>query len=128
MSILLSINMGQSGTSTIAMHQLNHHAYNNSDLDLANSRLVNFHWNFLNLLFYPFIIILNYRKKKRFLLNDLETKRQGIKRTIFLELWAIRLFAIFYCLLDWKVFLFFVLIPYICGIWAILAINLIQHQ
>ena len=48
-SICLSINIGQSGTSTIAMHQLNHHAFNNSDLDLANSRLVNYRWNFLNL-------------------------------------------------------------------------------
>lgn len=127
-SVLLSITLGQSGSSTIAMHQLNHHGHNNSDLDLANSRLVNYRWNFLNLLLYPFIIINNYRNKKNLLINDLEEKRQGIKKTIAIELWAIRLFALVYLLINWQLFLLFVLIPYICGVWAILAINLIQHQ
>jgi beta-carotene hydroxylase len=127
-SVLLSVNIGQSGSATIAMHQLNHHGHNNSDADLANSRLVNYRWNFLNLLLYPFVIIINYRKTKNILLKDLVEKRHGIKQTIAIELWAIRLFAITYCLIDWKAFILFALIPYICGVWAILAINLVQHQ
>lgn len=127
-SVVLSLNLGQSGTGTIAMHQLNHHGHNNSELDMANSRLVKYRWNFLNLLFYPFIIISNYRKMKHSLLKELEGKRSGIKKVISIELWVIRIFAFAYLLIDWKLFLLFVLIPYIFGVWAILAINLIQHQ
>lgn len=128
LSILLSVNIGQSGTSTIAMHQLNHHAFNNSELDLANSRQVKFRWNFLNLIFYPFIIVINYRKKKNQLLIELEKKQKGLSKKIKIELWAIRFIIIIYLIININIFIWLVLIPYAIGLWAILAINLIQHH
>ncbi len=126
--VLLTFGTGQPATAVIPMHNLNHHVHNNSERDFVRVSLVRFRWNFLNLLLFPFVAIGGFARAKSGEMRRWKASGSRLYRQLHLER------AVFYptvllvlCLRPLETVLY-VICPYLCGQWAIIAINLVQHD
>lgn len=126
--VLISLAMGVPATVVVAMHNYNHHVHNNHPADFVRASIVNFRWNLLNLLLFPFVALARYAPIKSQDIRAWRTTHPELYRQVMLERF------VFYptlltlvALRPLETLLYFVL-PVLFGQWGILAINHIQHD
>lgn len=124
----LGLCTGQSTTAIIPVHNERHHAQSHTEEDCVRSSLVQFRWNWLNLVVFPFVAVRAVYQKKP---ADLERWRQSnspLYRRAWQERWVLRLFILLLLACDWKATLIYMGLPWLFGHWGIVTINLLQHQ
>ena len=128
MGVLLTWTTGQPSRAIVPMHMDNHHANIGDESDMVRPTLVDFRWNLLNLLAFPFLALAHYRPRKTEALrrwreqNPTRWRQLVLERIAFYPLLAVLLaIAPLDAMLFWGV-------PWLVGQWGIIAINLIQHD
>jgi fatty acid desaturase len=126
--VLISLAMGIPATTIVAMHNYNHHVYNNHDEDHVRVSVVNFRWNLLNLLLFPFVAVFHYLPAKRRDLRAWKTERPQLHRQIWLERLILYPVLLTLAILGPLETLLYIVLPQLYGQWGILAINHVQHD
>lgn len=126
--IALSFAIGQPPTGIITAHNDRHHKHAESDLDFVRTSLVSFRWNALNILLFPYASIAAMYREKPGDLTRWKVKRPRlfvqavIERAVFYAALVILLIA------DWRATALFLIIPWISAQFALVGVNLLQHQ
>ncbi len=126
--LVLSLVTGQPASAIVPMHNLNHHVYNNRPQDFVRTSLVQFRWNFLNLLLFPFLAVAGYAKAKSEVMRSWKSSSPRLYRQLRWER------AVFYpailLLLTFRPLdtLLYLIAPYLTAQWGIIVINLVQHD
>ena len=125
---LLGAATGHPATGILTAHNVRHHGANQSDGDWVRASLVGFRWNWLNLVAFPFVSVARMRADHPGDLPRWRRDRPVLYRRAVAE--RVTLYAFFSSalVLDWKATLLYVGVPWLFGQWAIVAINLLQHQ
>ena len=126
--VLLSLAIGQPATAVVPMHNLNHHVHNNAPQDFVRTSLVHFRWNLFNLLFFPMIAIAGYAPAKSREMRRWRASSPRLYRQLLLERLVFYPSILLLLALRPGETVLYVICPYLCGQWAIIAINLIQHD
>lgn len=126
--VLLSWCIGTPATAIVPMHNWNHHVHNNTRDDCVRTSQVQFRWNLLNLLLFPFVALLGYRQIRSQGLRDWRVTHPRLYRQLRLE--RLTLYAGLAVLLVLRPLetLTYLGCPFVFGQWAIVAINLVQHD
>ena len=126
--VLIALATGQPAKAIVPMHMGNHHAYNNEREDFVRASLVQHRWNLLNLITFPFVAVAGYARAKSRDLTRWRKQNPHAFRQLVLEravLYPALVAAIVMRPFDTLMYLG---LPYVLGQWAILAINLVQHD
>jgi beta-carotene hydroxylase len=128
LEFLLGFCTGQSTAAIIPVHNERHHAHNHTEEDFVRSSLVNFRWNWVNLLVFPFAVVRLVHQNKSADIARWRAEKPGLYRRVQQERLAV--LALFLLLLaaNWKATLLYVGLPWVFGQWGIVTINLLQHQ
>jgi fatty acid desaturase len=125
--VLISWAIGVPATAIIPMHNFNHHVHNNHPEDFGRASIVQFRWNLLNVLLYPFVAIAGYLPSKSRELRQWRTTRPQLYRQLMLERIALYSTCIGLLVIRPIDALIYFAVPYLFGQWAILAVNHVQH-
>ena len=125
---LLGFCTGQPTTAIIPVHNERHHAQNHSDQDCVRSTSVNFRMNWLNLLAFPVVAVRNVYRVKTADFQRWRNDKPAMYRRLLHERLAVVGFIAVLLVLDWRATLLYCAVPWLCGQWGIVAINLLQHQ
>src|SRR5262249_36768360 len=110
------------------VHNELHHGHNNEETDFVRCSLVHFRWNWLNLLIFPFLSLYAMYRGKPSDLAKWRLYRPSLYRQALIER-ALTYSAIAVLLaLDWHSTLKYCVGPWLFAQWAIISINLAQHQ
>ena len=125
---VLGLLTGLPTTAIITAHNLRHHRHNNTELDWVRCSLVRFRWNWLNLLVFPFVSVARMRREKPSDLDAWRRRRPALYRQAVAE--RVVLYAALGALLvaDWRATLRCLALPWLFAQWALVTINLFQHQ
>lgn len=127
--ILLSLTYGHPVSTYVPGHNLSHHKYTQTTRDIMNTYIVTSKYHALNFLFFQQQVVVNAVSSDiRYVLFQKEMGRfhyvlQVLKE--FLVLLSVQIVLI--CIDPWKFFMFFY-VPHLFGQWAIVTINLLQHD
>lgn len=125
---ILSLCTGQSIAAIIPVHNERHHGQYHSDEDYVRSSLVNFRNNCLNLLLFPFAVVRLVHRNKHKDFARWQSDRPGLVRKLRQEQLLVSSAILILLLCDWRSTLLYLGIPWIFAHWAIVAVNLLQHQ
>jgi fatty acid desaturase len=121
----LGLATGHSTTGIVTAHNVRHHGLNQSEADWVRASLVGFRRNWLNLLVFPFVVVARMRSERH---GDLGRWRPTLLRRAVAEravLWAAMAILL---VAGWRATLLYLAVPWLFGQWAIITINLLQHQ
>jgi fatty acid desaturase len=127
--MLLSLTYGHPVSSYVPGHNLSHHKYTQSNQDIMNTYLVTSPYHALNFLFFQQQVVLNAIKSDiRYVLFQKEMGRFYFVTQVLKEFAVILGVQIVLLYIDpWKFLLFFY-VPHLFGQWAIVTMNLLQHD
>jgi fatty acid desaturase len=125
---LITLAIGFPATAIIPMHNLNHHKYNNRNKDFVRASVVQFRWNLMNLLLFPFVTVATFLPAKGREIRRWRDTRPHLYRRLVLE--RLVLYPILVLLFAFRPLetLVYILMPQFFGQWCILAINHVQHD
>jgi len=126
--ILLSLGFGQPATAIVPMHNRNHHVYNNQSADYVRVDILNFRWNIINLILFPFVAIVGFFHKKTQDILKLKKSSPQVYRHMKIERMVFYPLIIILFIIDYQMTFLAILLPYLAGQWGILAINHVQHD
>jgi fatty acid desaturase len=124
----LSFCTGQSTTSVIPIHNERHHGRSHTRDDFVRSSLVNFRANWLNLLVFPCVVVFLVHRNKSSDIARWRTEKPHLYRQAQEERIAVLLFVAALLIFNLRATLIYFGIPCLFGQWAIVTINLLQHQ
>lgn len=126
--VMLSLGIGQPATAIVPMHNLNHHLHNNTPRDFVRTSLVRFRWNLLNLLFFPLIALAGFATAKSGEMRRWRASSPRLYRQLLLE--RLVFYSVILLLVGLRPgeTLLYMIGPYLFGQWAVIAINLVQHD
>lgn len=126
--VVLSLAIGFPAVAVSAMHNDNHHVFNNRPEDHVRTSLVDFRWKLLNLLFLPLVAVFHYARVKSHVLAAWRTESPFRYRQLWLERSALYpALVVLLVVRPLETAIYFVL-PWLFGQWGILAINHVQHD
>jgi fatty acid desaturase len=115
-------------SGVITSHNVLHHQHNNTEVDFVRCSLVSSPSNFLNLLAFFFVSVRTmYRNKPSDLKNWRQTQPQLYQQAIAERIATYGLFSML-VILDWRATLKYCAGPWLFAQWALVTINLLQHQ
>lgn len=124
----LSIVTGQPSTGIITVHNELHHGHNNKEVDFVRCSLVRFRWNWLNLLVFPFLSVFAMYRGKPSDLEKWRRQRRSLYHQALVERGLTYAVIVVLMVLDWQSTVKYCLGPWLFAQWAIIGINLLQHQ
>lgn len=119
---------GQSTAAIIPVHNERHHAQYHTEQDFVRSSLVNFQKNWLNLVVFPFAVVRLVHRAKTSDLARWKKEKPRLYRRVQRERAALFVFIAVLLLLNWRATLIYFGVPWVFAQWAIVTINLLQHQ
>ncbi|HEY4415608.1 MAG TPA: fatty acid desaturase [Verrucomicrobiae bacterium] len=119
---------GQSTAVIIPVHNERHHAQSHTEHDFVRSSLVNFRWNWLNLVVFPFAVVRLVWQNKSADLRRWRAEKPGWYRRARSERAMVLGFVAALLILDWRATLIYFGVPWVFAQWGIITINLLQHQ
>ncbi len=125
---LLGLATGHPTSAIITAHNIRHHRHNNTRLDWVRCSLVDFRWNWLNLLVFPFVSVWTMRRDKPSDLPRWRRERPRLYRRAIAERFGLYGAIATLTVLDWAATLTYLVGPWLFGQWALVTINLLQHQ
>lgn len=128
LDLALGLATGHPTSGIITPHNVRHHAQNQTRRDWVRASLVRFRRNWLNLLAFAFVSVWTMRREKPSDLARWRRERPGLYRRAIAE--RIVLYGALAALLalDWAATLAHVVGPWLAAQWALVTINLLQHQ
>lgn len=127
-NLWISVATGQPATGIITVHNERHHGHMNSVDDFVRTSLVRSRSNVVNfLLFASRSVAAMYREKP----SDLKLWRRRaprLHRQALMERTLVYGVAIVLLVADWRATLLYVGMPWLFGQWALVTLNLLQHQ
>ena len=124
----LGLATGQPATGIVTAHNVRHHGANQSARDWVRASLVDFRWNWLNLLAFPFVAVARMRADRPSDLAHWRRTRPALYRRAVRERVTLYAFIATTLTLDWTATLAYVAGPWLFAQWALVTINLLQHQ
>ena len=128
LELCLGFCTGQSTAAIIPVHNERHHAQSHTEHDFVRSTLVNHHWNWLNLLVFPFAVVWRVHRNKTSDFSRWRAEKPGLYRRMQIERAAVWAFIVVLLFLDWRATLLYFGVPWVFAQWGIVTINLLQHQ
>lgn len=125
--MIISLAIGVPATAINSMHNLNHHVHNNGADDLSRVSIIQFRWNLISLLLYPFVAIARYLPTKSRELKSWRNSRPELYRQLVLERLVVYPTLLALLAIRPVETLVYLALPYFFGQWAIIAINHVQH-
>ena len=125
---LLGFCTGQSTAAIIPVHNERHHAQSQTEADFVRSSLVDFRQNWLNLAVFPLVVVRLVHRNKSSDISRWRKEKRDLYSRVQRERAAVLIFVAVLLLLNWRATLIYFGIPWLFGQWAIVAINLVQHQ
>lgn len=126
--VILTLTYGHPVSSFVPGHNLSHHRHTQREADLMRTTKSRFRWHLLNgLLFMPIVAPsvsagdMAYVKQMRHL--HVRWYRQF--RLEFIVLWLVNITLM---VIDWKIALAFWIVPHLYAQWAIVTMNMLQHD
>ncbi len=124
----LGLLTGHPTSAIITAHNVRHHGANQSADDWVRASLVGFRHNWLNLLVFPFVSVATMRAAKASDLARWRRERPALYRRALAERLVLYGSLSALVLADWRSTLVYLGGPWLFGQWAIVTINLLQHQ
>jgi fatty acid desaturase len=121
----LALATGHSTTGIVTAHNVRHHGLNQTEADWVRASLVGYRRNWVNLLTFAVVVVVRMRRERA---GDLARWRPALLRRAMAErtvLWAVMAAVL---VADWRATLLYLAVPWLFGQWAIITINLLQHQ
>ena len=109
-------------------HNRSHHRYTQTTYDVMRTSKMRYEWNFLNLLlFQPTVAFSVFKMDVKFMISQRNSKNGYFEKCIFQ--WIFVIFSQFFLFqLNCRKFLFYVYFPHLFGQWAIVTMNILQHD
>lgn len=109
-------------------HNRSHHRYTQTIYDVMRTSKMRYKWNFLNLLlFQPTVAFSVFKMDVKFMISQRYSKNGYFEKCILQ--WIFVIFSqLFLFQLNWRKFLLFVYFPHLFGQWAIVTMNILQHD
>jgi beta-carotene hydroxylase len=126
--ILLSIAFGSPATGYVPGHNLSHHKHLQTAKDNARTGKMNFKWNFLNQFLFFFVMIPGIVKTESKFVKEIGPTKPKWRRQYRTEVAFVWLWRITWLVINWKLFLVFLLLPNIYAVWGIFGTNFWQHD
>lgn len=126
--LFLMFGSGQPPTGILTAHNERHHGHPDSEHDFVRTSLARSRWNFVNLLAFPFLSVAAMVREKPDDLARWKIARPRLYQQAVLER------AVFYGTLlllaafDWRATLLFLVLPWLGAQFALVGVNLLQHQ
>jgi fatty acid desaturase len=124
----LGLATGHAATGIITAHNVCHHGANQSADDWVRTSLVGFRRNWLNLVAFAFVSVARMRADRPSDLARWRRERPGLYRRALTERVVLYAYIATLLALDWRATLVYLGGPWLFGQWAIISINLLQHQ
>lgn len=126
--LFLMFGSGQPPTGIITAHNERHHRHPDTDQDFVRSHLVNFRWNSLNLVVFPFVSIITMIREKPGDLAHWKTCRPHVYSQALLERGVFYAAFILLLVSDWRATLVYLTLPWLLAQLSLVGVNLLQHQ
>ena len=126
--VVLTLTYGHPVSAYVPGHNFSHHKYIQTAKDSIRTTKARFKFNFLNQLFFFFIIAGDILKGENRFVKRMYKERPVWFRQYLMELimvWGIKIFLLF---LNWKCFVLFLFIPHQYAAWGIVGTNYFQHD
>lgn len=127
-AVALGLLTGHPTSSIVTAHNVRHHGHNQSELDWVRCSVVGFRRNWLNLAVFPFVAVARMRRERPSDLRAWRVRRPALYRQAVVERVSLGTFVGVLVALDWQATLVYLVTPWLFGQWAIVTINLFQHQ
>lgn len=125
---LLGVATGQAATSIVAVHNERHHARNNRADDCVRCAQFGFARRWLNLLVFPFVAVWRVHRHRAGDLRRWRSARPALYRRSVRERVVVMVFVVALAAGDWRATLLCLGGPWLFAHWAIVTINLLQHD
>jgi len=121
----LGLATGHTTAGIVTGHNVRHHGLNQTDADWVRASLVGFRHNAVNLLAFPFVVVARMHAERA---GDLARWRPALARRAVVERTVLWLVMVALLVADWRATLIYLGVPWVFGQWALITINLLQHQ
>jgi fatty acid desaturase len=126
--IVLSLTYGHSTSAYVPGHNFSHHKYTQTPKDAIRTTKARFKLNFLNQLFFFFIMSGDILKGELRFARKMYYERPAWFRQYVLEMVIVIGLKVSLAIINWKCFLLFVFIPHQYAAWGIVGTNYFQHD
>lgn len=126
--IVLTPSYGHPVSMFVPGHNLSHHKYLQQPKDRMRTDKMRFGWNLLNQIVFAWVVGGPITRDNIEYARAMQLRKPAWFRQLTWELLAYALFIGVTLALDWKKFIFFVLIPHQYAAWGIMGVNFIQHE
>ncbi|KAF4659339.1 hypothetical protein FOL46_006625 [Perkinsus olseni] len=125
---ILSLTYGHPVSTFVPGHNLSHHRYTQLRMDPMRTSKLRYSWNFLNgLLFQPTVAGDVLKADVRYILVQRDNGRQYYVNALR-EASTVISVSIALAIIDWRKFLLYFYIPHFFAQWAIVGMNMLQHD
>jgi len=126
--VILTLSYGHPVSTYVPGHNLSHHRYTQLRKDAMRTSKLQFRWHFLNgLLFQPIVARDVLYNDIRYTLLQYRLGRPFFKQA-YREFIVLIVLQVVLAVLNWRKFLIYIYFPHFFAQWAIVSINLLQHD
>ena len=126
--LVLTLTYGHPVSAYVPGHNLSHHKYTQSRKDVMRTQKIRFSWNLLNLIFFQPTVVKDILKADMRFFAAMRKRNKPWFNQMLLEsaVFLVTMGALL--ALDWKKFVFYILIPHQYAAWGIVTMNFLQHD
>lgn len=128
LQIALSLTYGHPVSMFVPGHNLSHHKYLQTTRDRMRTDKMRYRWNLLNQLFFSFAVGGAIFRNNAEWVQKMRKQRPRWYRQFLVETAFYVGFLLVLLWLDWKKFIFFIVLPHQYAVWGISGINFVQHD
>jgi fatty acid desaturase len=126
--LVLTLTYGHPVSAYVPGHNFSHHRFTQTPLDSIRTHKARFRWNFLNQLFFFYLMVPSILKAERKFVRRMRVERPRWFRQYILESVVLNGFRLILLLIDWRAFLCFLVVPHQYAAWGIVGTNYWQHE
>jgi fatty acid desaturase len=125
---VLSLTYGHPVTAFVSGHNFSHHKYTQTLKDSQRTTKMRFKINFFNQLLFAFVMANDILKAEFRFAGKMYREKPKWFWQYFCEFVLVLIVKISFAIVDWKAFIFLILIPHQYAVWGILGTNYFQHD
>ncbi len=126
--VILSFTYGHPVSAYVPGHNFSHHKYTQTDKDNIRTSKARFKWNFLNQLFFFYIMSIDIIKAERRFVKKMKKEKPRWYKQYIMEKYFLIAAKVVLLFIDWQKFLLVIIIPHQYAAWGIVGTNLFQHD
>ena len=126
--VVLTLTYGHPVSAYVPGHNLSHHKYTQTRRDVMRTTKTRFQWNLLNLIFFqPSVVGSILQADMRFFKAMYRRNRPWFNQMMLESIIFVGTMGAL-LVLDWKKFIFYILLPHQYAAWGIVTMNFLQHD